>query len=317
MDVAKSLSQWKELSPEQWLRAANRFLPTAVMAVLVVAIAHRLAELTWLATPHTPFDRPAPVIVQPASGGNASAGAANFSALEDSDLFGKAPEETETAPIPVETEVDAPDTTLSIRLTGVAADETGRLSIAIVASGRSDERKYRIGQEIENTNGTTLHAVYADRVILNRGGRLETLRLPKEPSAAAPRAASRIAPAPPPAAAPAAPVESTTFRDLANENAPRLTDIMRLAPQYEGGQMLGFRVNPGRNRQAFESLGLQPNDVVTQINGIVLDDPNRALQVFEALGESVQAEVTVMRDGVPNVLVVDTAQLQSIAEDRQ
>ncbi|HLT68045.1 MAG TPA: type II secretion system protein GspC [Microbacterium sp.] len=288
------------------------------MAVLVVAIAHRLAELTWLAIPHTPFDRPTPVIVQPASDANGSAAAANFSALEDSDLFGKAPEMTaEAEPVPVEAEVDAPDTTLSIRLTGVAADEEGKLSIAIVASGRSDERKYRIGQEIENTNGATLHAVYADRVILNRGGRLEALRLPKEPSGAAPRAASRIAPAAPAASAPAAPVENATFRDLANENAPRLTDIMRLAPQYEGGQMLGFRVNPGRNRQAFEALGLQPNDVVTQINGIVLDDPNRALQVFEALGESVQAEVTVVRDGVPNVLVVDTSQLQSIVEDRQ
>src|SRR5690606_11617890 len=297
MDLAKSLSQWKDLSPEQWLRTANRILPPAVMAVLVVAIAHLLAELTWLATPYTPFDRPTPVIVQPPSAGEGSAGAANFSALADSDLFGKAPEAPEAAPVPVEAEVDAPDTTLSIRLTGVAADEAGRLSIAIVASGRNDERKYRIGQEIENASGATLHAVYADRVILNRGGRLETLRLPKEPSAAA-TAASRIAPAPaPPASAP--PVETATFRDLANENAPRLTDIMRLAPQYEGGQMLGFRVNPGRNRQAFEALGLQPNDVVTQINGIVLDDPNRALQVFEALGESVQAEVTVVRDGVP------------------
>src|SRR5690554_753975 len=315
MNVAKSLSQWKELSPEQWLRAANRFLPPAVTAVLVIAIAHRLAEITWLATPRTSFDRPAPVIVHPTSERTAST--ANFSALADSDLFGKAPEAPVEEPVVVETVVDAPDTTLNIRLTGVAADEDGKLSLAIVASGRSDERKYRIGQEIENTNGATLHAVYPDRVILNRGGRLEALRLPKEPSGAAPRAASRIAPAAPAASAPAAPVENATFRDLANENAPRLTDIMRLAPQYEGGQMLGFRVNPGRNRQAFESLGLQPNDVVTQINGIVLDDPNRALQVFEALGESVQAEVTVVRDGVPNVLVVDTSQLQSIVEDRQ
>jgi len=316
MNVAQSLSQWKELSPEQWLRAANRFLPPAVTAVLVIAIAHRLAEITWLATPRTSFDRPAPVIVHPTSERTAST--ANFSALADSDLFGKAPEAPVEEPVVVETVVDAPDTTLNIRLTGVAADEDGKLSLAIVASGRSDERKYRIGQEIENTNGATLHAVYPDRVILNRGGRLEALRLPKEPSpTAATAAASRIPPARQPVAAPAAPVEGPTFRDLANENASRLTDIMRLAPQYEGGTMIGFRVNPGRNRQAFEALGLQPGDVVTQINGMVLDDPNRALQVFEALGESVQAEVTVVREGVPNVLVVDTTQIQNIAEGRQ
>lgn len=315
MDVAKTLTQWRELSPEQWLRMANRFLPPAVMGLLIIAIAHQLAELTWVVTPVTPFDRSAPVIVQPSSD-DAAANAMNFSALEDSDLFGKAPAEPEAVAIPAAAELEAPDTTLSLRLTGVAADEEGELSIAIIANGaRGQERKYRISQGIENTSGTTLHAVYADRVILNRDGRLETLRLPKEASTAAARPPARPAPAPA-ASVPAEPA-ATTLRDVASENASRLTNIMRMAPHQEGGQVIGFRVNPGRNREAFEALGLMPGDIITEINGIVLDDPSRALQVFEALGESTQASVNILRDGVPNVLVVDTTQLQSIAEDRQ
>ena len=51
MDVAKHLAQWQEQSPEQWVRAANRYLPTAVTFILVVAIAYQLSRLTWAVVP--------------------------------------------------------------------------------------------------------------------------------------------------------------------------------------------------------------------------------------------------------------------------
>ena len=307
MDVAKSLGLWKEQSPEQWLRAVNRFAPPAVTAVLVLLIAYLLAELTWTLVPHHTFDRPPPVIVQSAGAGEAQTAAVNFSALEGSHLFGEASEE---APIraPVTATVDAPDTTLSLRLTGVIEDRGGEAGQAIIASGRSEEKKYAVGQTIEGTNAK-LHAIYYDRVILDRAGQLEALRLPEETPNGA-RAAAR--PAPPPAPAP-----DTSLRTVISNNASQLTDIMRMAPHIEGGQMIGFRVNPGRDRETFESLGLMPGDVVTDINGTTLDDPNRALQVFEALGESTQATITVVREGAPTVMVIDTTQLQSLAEDRQ
>ena len=39
-------------------------------------------------------------------------------------------------------------------------------------------------------------------------------------------------------------------------------------------------------------VGLQPGDVVSDINGTMLDDPSQGLAVFQALGESTQANVT-------------------------
>jgi len=71
-------------------------------------------------------------------------------------------------------------------------------------------------------------------------------------------------------------------------------------------------VNPGRDREGFEALGFVPGDIVTDINGIVLDDYNRGLQAFEALGEATMANVTVLRDGSTQVLVIDTRQLQNL-----
>ena len=92
---------------------------------------------------------------------------------------------------------------------------------------------------------------------------------------------------------------------------------MRPAPHVQEGQIVGFRVNPGRDRAAFEALGFQPGDVVTDINGTVLDDVSQGLQVFQSLGEATQANVTVLRDGVPQVLVIDTTQLQNLQENRE
>ena len=92
---------------------------------------------------------------------------------------------------------------------------------------------------------------------------------------------------------------------------------MRVTPHVEEGQVVGFRINPGRDRETFERLGLQAGDVVTDINGTVLDDPSRGLQVFEALGEATMANVTVLRNGVPQLIVIDTSQLQSLGEENR
>src|SRR5690606_19918141 len=312
MDVAKSLGLFREQSPEQWLRTANRVLPPVVMALLLLAIAYRLAELTWALVPHHAFDRPSPRIVQPA--GDEGRSAADFSALEDSHLFGEATVEAEPDE-PVTSELDAPETTLPLTLTGVTADENGKLSRAHIVSGRAEQRTYAIGDEIENAGGAKLHAVYGDRVIINRGGQLETLRFDETRTASTASRISRPSPPPPPPAQD--PYPDPALRDVVTENSASLTHVFRIAPHTEGGQIVGFRLNPGRERELFDALGLMPGDVVTEINGVVLDAPDKALRVFEALGESTQASVTLIRDGVPNVLVIDTTQLQSMMNERQ
>ncbi len=167
-----------------------------------------------------------------------------------------------------------------------------------------------MGQAIDGADGATLHSVYADRVLLDRNGRLETLRLPKELTASA------GAPMAMPSALPQAPAPGS-LREVISENATRFTDIMRPAPHVQEGQIVGFRVNPGRDRATFEALGFQPGDVVTDINGTVLDDVSQGLQIFQSLGEATQANVTVLRDGVPQVLVIDTTQLQNLQENRE
>jgi general secretion pathway protein C len=303
MDVAKRLADWRDQPPEQWFSSINRVLPSVVTAVLVIAIAYQLATLTWTLVPSS---TPSAAPLSSASAGTIEA-PIDYSVLTDSDLFGEAPEQTELVMPAV---VDAPETTLSLVLKGILAKEEDTNGGAIISSNRGEDQSYQVGQTIEGADGATLHSVYADRVLLNRSGRLETLRLPKEPSSSTSSPMAR--PAPPPQ-----PQPSANLRDAISQNATRLTDILRLAPHVQEGQVVGFRVNPGRDRAAFEALGLQPGDVVTDINGTVLDDPSQGLQVFQSLGETTQANVTVLRDGVPQVIVIDTTQIQSLQENRE
>ncbi len=307
MDVATRILQWKEHPPEEWARAANRYLPPIVSALLIVALASKLAELTWTIVPGTPLDAPAPRVSAPNARAGSDAAYLDFSRITGGHLFGEASQAM--APV-TETIVDAPDTNLNLELRGTVSSPDSEIGWAIIADDRGQEKIYFVNDAIDGNRGTVLRAVYGDRVILNRAGNLETLRLPKELSSSATTVTRR-----PGAAAPAA--APTSLRTVITENASRITDIIRVVPQIEQGQMIGFRLNPGQARDQFDALGLRPGDVVTEINGTAMTDPSRGLQVFESLGETTVASVTVIRNGQPQVLAIDTTQLAVLAEGRQ
>jgi len=310
MDLPTFILQWKERPLSQWLTAGNRFLPQAASALLVVGIAYQAAKLTWALIPSAPVGEAPPTLPAPATRGTAAAssGGLDLRPLLDAHLFGEA---AATGPAPVlEALVDAPDTTLNLKLTGVVSSDDSSAGWAIIDVSRGDTNIYYVGDTIDNTGGASLHAVYEDRVLLNRAGRLETLRLPKELT-------GQVAAARPPPTSPIAQPGPASLRGLITDNASQLSQVIRVAPFLDQGQMVGFRINPAQNRELFQSLGLQPNDVVTDINGMALNDPSAGLQVFESLGETTQANVTVIRNGIPEVLIIDTSQLQQLSEGRQ
>ena len=121
--------------------------------------------------------RPAPAAV---SGGPADAPAAQQGPTLDVDgivnahLFGiaGASGSEETDP----TRVAA--TQMNLVLVGTIAHADPQQGFAIVGESATTARVYAVGKTI--TGGTKLHSVYPDRVILDRGGKLEALLLPKK-----------------------------------------------------------------------------------------------------------------------------------------
>jgi len=74
--------------------------------------------------------------------------------------------------------LDAPETRLKLTLRGVFASEDSSGGRAIVGDPQGKEENYAVGDPLPG--GAKLSEIYPDRIILERNGRFETLRLPKE-----------------------------------------------------------------------------------------------------------------------------------------
>ena len=277
-------------------RFAASWLPSAASAVFVVLTGWALAGIVWavIPTPESARWTPPPVSASPDSA--ASDRGPDVAALVNAHLFGEY-----TAPTqPVAREVlEAPETRLDLTLTGILAATENRGSRALIAQGKSDEEPYGIDDLI--TRGVTLKSIFADRVILSRDGQLETLRLDKDkPSSFTP--ASYEAPVEV-AEGNVRTITGTEAYELAQIRETLLADpsqaanYLRVQPARIGGEMRGYRIYPGRNRQLFSTAGLRPGDLVTGVNGVNLDDPGRALQLLGDLSTASSLSVTVERGG--------------------
>ena len=155
----------------------------------------------------------------------------------------------------------------------------------MIGESPQSAKVYTVGAAVRP--GTKLHSVYLDRVILDRNGQLETLSLPKPSTAGI--AITRTAAAPRPGGGQFA----DNLRRIAETNPTAFAEVVRPQPVFANGVQRGYRVYPGRNRQQFAKLGLQPGDLVLSINGTPLDDPQRGMEIFNTIGTSDR----VTRDG--------------------
>lgn len=112
----------------------------------------------------------------------------------------------------------------------------------------------------------------------------------------------------PPAAATNAAIRSTTDNrfalsraevEKARSNLGELMKQARMEPHVVNGKTDGFEVKMIRPNTIFTALGLQKGDVVKQVNGLALDSPEKALQIFQQLREAQHIVVAVVRDNAP------------------
>jgi len=201
---------------------------------------------------------------------------------------------------------DATQTSMQLVLTGIIAGKDPKVGFAIVGENATAAKVHAVGDNVPG--GAKLHSVYRDRVLLDRNGHLEYLTLPRQNSAA-------LNANPIQAAVPTQNPAFDRVRRLITEDPSALSDIMRNQPVLMQGKLRGFRVYPGRNRQAFTRLGLRSGDLVIAINGTPLDDPARGDEIFRTIGSASEARVTVMRNGQQQDLSLNMAQVAQEAEE--
>ena len=300
MTIAK-WTDFSSLDRERTIAAVNDVAPKWVALILVVLIAWLLARIVWMLVPGPAAGDPVEAAPGSIPQGPNSPGQPDVRAIANAHIFGEASSVAE-APTPAADHDDLAETRLNLSLKGTITANDEQSSIAIIANTGNEDKVYAIRDTV--VPGTTLHAVYADRVILNRGGALEALKLPKEfPQGSRP--VRRAAPPPVSQAEDANP----TIQEVVSENVTKLADVIRPTPYFVAGQQQGYRVYPGRDRKQFAALGLRPGDLIKDIDGAALTDPQQAMEIFQNLGSADQVSVTVERNGQPEVLVLSTSQL--------
>lgn len=205
---------------------------------------------------------------------------------------------------PTQGAAGAPVTSMALLLAGVIADTDEKLGFAMLGTSSADIKFYKVGATVPG--GAQLHAVYVDRVLLDRGGVIEALLMP-------PRLAASMAAPPPPATQVAAPPVERV-QQIMRENPGILGQVIQRQAVFSAGKLRGMRVYPGSSPEAFNRLGLKPGDLVTAINGTSLDDQTRSNEIFNTLSSAAEARVTVMRGGTQQELHLNLAEIANEAE---
>ncbi|GIX32527.1 MAG: hypothetical protein KatS3mg125_0483 [Lysobacterales bacterium] len=201
----------------------------------------------------------------------------------------------------------APETTLALELRGVIASEDPAQGLALIAERGKAARRYRVGDALPGQ--AVLKAVYADRVLIERGGSEESLRLPRAQAvspSSAPGSAPRNAA---PVASPLAPivlpgVELQPAIEGLRFDPEAIAREIAVLPVFEEGKLAGVRLSGGRQAELLARLGVLPTDIVTAVNGVPLDSLERGREIIAGLREAREARVTVRRDGREQTLLL-------------
>jgi general secretion pathway protein C len=205
-------------------------------------------------------------------------------------LFGEIAPEAE--PVKTVVPVDAPDTRLKLSLHGTFSSADAALARAIIADERGNEEMYAVGDILPGN--AELSEIQSDKVILLRGGRYEILRLPRDTISGDAGTATI-------SATTASQVTTTSerlqsLRQTLRQNPKSLFGLVRTIPKKDDqGKMIGYILQPGREPELFEQMGLKPGDVVTRINDVNLDNLASGMRALRSVQTGDTVSMTVLR----------------------
>jgi general secretion pathway protein C len=305
--------RWLQLIEQSITRvgvARWKFMLGVLLAAWVLA---NLARLVWLLLPAAvPSDSStaaasAPINAIGAGAARSTKSAVDIEAMAAWHLFGEVGAQPRASSAAVEEQ--AQETTLNLQLLGlVSASDPSQSSAVIMADGTPQHLK--VGEQLPGAGKIVLNKVLLDRVIIDNNGHYETLWLydPAETARQPQRSGAE------PVAAATVEVDhrnnpqltamAQNYRQQLYQNPSSLADVIQVAPANENGKLIGYRIQPGRDAQQFQQFGFKPGDIVTNINGVSLDDPQRALELYNLIRSAQEASFTVHRGNEDVTLMV-------------
>lgn len=270
------------------LQALQKSAPVVFSLLFLLACGQALSQLTWLLLPAEEATTAAPIMMPATPPRQQSQ--QKIQQLTQSHLLGLyQPKMTAAA------SANAPDTQMNLILKGVLAGGA-KIAFAIIALGQNGaEDFYGIGDQV---SGAILREVHADRIILERNGRFETLRLPEEFGAntftAEPEGNDSAM-----FNNPSSPGEIlSNIRQKVLRNPTAFGEYAIPLPYNENGRLRGYKLQPQGDRSLFDAVGLGADDVIIEINGVELNDPTKGIKALRSLQRAKSIDAKVLRNGV-------------------
>ena len=296
MNKTQITTYWQAMPWGEIKLKVNKHLPKFVFIVLVLLIVQTFAELTWS------FFSPTQETIKHQVGRvKTVAAGASLNEVDSYHLFGDAKNQT----VVQQKIIDAPETRLRLSLKGVFASTNAREALAIISTSKGKDKTYHIGDKV--TGGAALHAVYADRVILKRNGKLETLRLPKakvDGKAFYRSSSTNSTEVKPlnmskPAIMQSGQVQAQQLRKMRDtllKDPAKIWQQVRINPVMKNGKIKGYTL--AHNDQGLmKMLNIRNTDIITGINGQPLSDPATLYGLMSSLSDQQSLELTIERNG--------------------
>lgn len=263
----------------------NQRAATVLSVLLVIACAYILVEITWLVFPQDDTTA-SPVQQKTSSVNNSRQQQQQFRQLTSSNIFGAA----QTRTTQIQTKV--PETRLNLSLKGVLAAKPMHRASAIIAQGRGGKEEiYSVGDKLQG--GVLIKEIHPEHIVLERNGRLETLKLEKRGTigglASARKSPARSNNSP---AKTLAGIRKNILKNPASFGEYALPVVVK-----ENGKQIGYRLSPQEKGGMLADLGLEASDVITEINGVSLDKPANGISALRKLSTAKNLTIVVKRNG--------------------
>ena len=223
--------------------------------------------------------------------------------IVDAHLFGSPPSEAATDSAPVVT---------SWALTGTVASSDPGVGFALLGPTKTSTRFYAAGETI--APGVELREVYADRAIIDRGGRLEALMLPHGLDLVSLQAAVlRPRPQADQMTTPEPGQEEVSSR--LDDESRRMAMILKQTPYFADHELRGIIIGEGTSPGLLETLGLKPGDLLHHVDGTLVLTPNSLGMLRERLATGAPVRVGVSRPGEgPIEVTLNTSAVASLLQ---
>ncbi len=211
-------------------------------------------------------------------------------------------------------------TKLPLSLLGTAASPNAALSWAAVED-QSSRRTLVVRVDDVVKSKAKVTRIERRRIVLLENGVLRELVLSEKKqkrskgrsargSSKRPSRARRSARAPRPAAEAAPPLVRSLPTPLRAENldAVKLFSDARILPKWVDGELVGMQVNTIQPGGLFEEAGFRKGDVITQLNGIEIDSPEKSVQILSEFASATELTIEVDREDGPTTLNVTLPQ---------